>query len=504
MAVTSAGLCALSMTLTLLAAAACGGGSAVGDAATDAGPGDPDAGMTDAESEPTPDAAVPWVRSTDFASTATQRDVPRSGLSDGFAKESSGTGVRWWWTTDIDRDGVLDIVQTGDTAVSQQVWDAAGAPYWKVFRGTSATGATEPIVWSVPPKAAGGYYVEISWSPETWGTWDVSGDGRPDLVSTADPATGHVWDATGSPYWKVHLGQAQGGFASEVLLWSVPPSVGAEGYWIWGYGFGNLFWRTLDLTGDGRVDLVVTADPATGAIWDASGSPYWKVYASTGTGFAAEPTSWSVPPSGTALGFRSDEYGTGGEKWVVVDLDGDHRADLVQTADPATSRVWGAGTDARYWKLFRNTGSGFAPAVVWPVPSSGLLDGFMVWRHSSDYQHWTLLDLDGDGDLDLVQTGDRAQPASVWDEDGSPYWKLFENTGAGFSQTVHRFAVPKSGTFGGFYTTSVDDGARQWFVGDSDGDGRLDLIQTADPSTSKVWDPTSPYWKVYRGQVTVP
>ncbi len=39
------------------------------------------------------------------------------------------------------------------------------------------------------------------------------------------------------------------------------------------------YWRTMDLNGDGLNDLVQTGDTAaTSAVWDAQGSPYWKVF----------------------------------------------------------------------------------------------------------------------------------------------------------------------------------------------------------------------------------
>ena len=35
----------------------------------------------------------------------------------------------------------------------------------------------------------------------------MNGDGRPDLVQTADSnASYQVWDVNGTPYWKVFLG----------------------------------------------------------------------------------------------------------------------------------------------------------------------------------------------------------------------------------------------------------------------------------------------------------
>ncbi|HEY8143844.1 MAG TPA: hypothetical protein VIG06_14265, partial [Kofleriaceae bacterium] len=115
-------------------------------------------------------------------------------------------------------------------------------------------------------------------------------------------------------------------------------------------------------------------------------------------------------------------------------------------------------------------------------------------------RRWWTIDIDGDRDLDLVQTGDVAHDQRVWDATGDPYWKVFRNQGSGFTSELHRWSVPTSGTADGFFAIG---GAYEsnWSLLDADADGHPDLVQTEDPATGSVWDATaSPYWKVFRGE----
>src|SRR4051812_12320266 len=55
------------------------------------------------------------------------------------------------------------------------------------------------------------------------------------------------------------------------------------------------------------------------------------------TRFSATPTQWSVPARGTDEGF----YSVGLTTWTTMDIDGDGKPDLVNTAPANTTQVWG-------------------------------------------------------------------------------------------------------------------------------------------------------------------
>ena len=71
--------------------------------------------------------------------------------------------------------------------------------------------------------------------------------------------------------------------------WSVPETDDAmildNGFFAASWGGGASYWTTFDINGDGRPDLVWTAEPIfegnsyDGRVWgNATGAPYWRVY----------------------------------------------------------------------------------------------------------------------------------------------------------------------------------------------------------------------------------
>jgi len=240
-----------------------------------------------------------------------------------------------------------------------------------------------------------------------------------------------------------------------------------------------------------------------------------------------QPTGWEVPAvsSNYAKGFATTTESDGNKQWVLLDIDGDGYPDLVQTCDPATGKVWGKDGGTPHWRVYKKASNawGFSTTPVqWPVPDSQTADGFDAAVSGKAGKNWVTIDLDGDGKVDLVQTS-TIGVNKVWGAgQPNPYWKLFKNTGAGFSTTATIFLVPQSGFEDGFYTIANSTGYKHWTLADTDGDGRLDLVHTADPADGKVWQSMAggaspmktvpgiggagvgvlvqkPYWKVYRG-----
>ncbi|MCH9688826.1 MAG: hypothetical protein K0V04_45760, partial [Deltaproteobacteria bacterium] len=128
----------------------------------------------------------------------------------------------------------------------------------------------DAVDWSVPSGGwAGQGFVRMAASAsdagdDDWVTTDINGDGYPDLVVTAhyDGTDFEVLGFGGDAHWDVFEGSAAG-FADTATSWSVP-----NGGWA-GQGFlrlgasasdaGDDDWTTLDINGDGYLDLVVTA-----------------------------------------------------------------------------------------------------------------------------------------------------------------------------------------------------------------------------------------------------
>lgn len=308
-----------------------------------------------------------------------------------------------------------------------------------------------------------------------------------------------------------------GEFRDPPVRFAVPPSGLADGFFATDSSAGERTWATVDLDGDGVRDLVQTADPASAdsrAFHDGAGS-YWRFFKGSRSGFAATPERFAVPESGAADGFFATEVSSGPRAWLLVDLDGDRRPELVQTADPARSEG-AAFRDAAgsYWRVFANGGASFSRvATRFPLPDAGLSAGFATANAANQAQQWRLFDVDGNGLLDLVQTANPQHTgAFVFSDAAGVFWKRTRMLRAGdagtmamFASYTERFVVPPLASADGLFATAFASspvGSRFWTTRDITGDGVADLVITADPARAggAVWsDVTGPYWTVFRG-----
>jgi uncharacterized protein (DUF2141 family) len=198
------------------------------------------------------------------------------------------------------------------------------------------------------------YYKSIgsSWVRATFA--DVNGDGQPDLV----------------------FGGSWGGFAfyrnDGSATFPTFTRLGGTDDPFFGLNNGGLSAPALmDLDGDGDLDLVSGMRSGAMAAWR-----------NIGTATAPEFQQWTGSP---VSGFAAGEYSTP----TFADLNGDGRLDLVAGQRDGTFLAW------------RNTGTATAPVFSdWPGnPLTGL---DILPLSGDDYSTPAFVDLDGDGDLDLV------------------------------------------------------------------------------------------------------
>ncbi|MCB9526656.1 MAG: VCBS repeat-containing protein, partial [Myxococcales bacterium] len=302
---------------------------------------------------------------------------------------------------------------------------------------------------------------------------DLNGDGLIDLLVLDDAVLPEADALVGRAYWKLYPGSGAG-FAEAGSDWRLPFPI-ENGVSRLGSVIG-----ITDFTGDGLPDLMVYRDDILPENDPLVGRAYWQIYENTGSGFAQAPAQWSLPFP------LEDQSGPGGAYHALADLNADGLLDLVVTKDdilPEGDPLVGRA----YWKIYANTGRGFAPGgSQWSLPFP------LEDRSNLGSDSHTLLDLDGNGALDLV----------VYDADILPendplvsraYWLVYANTGAGFAQGSSTWSLP----------FSVEDGrgriaATEFGLLDLDADGGVDLVVYDDDVLTES-DPLigRAYWKVH-------
>lgn len=472
---------------------------------TDTGDASVTADAMNAEDPTTPPA-------TGFQTQSTRWRVPGSGSDDGFFSLTWAHSTRWFATRDLNGDGRVDLIQTGDPQRENGfVWRDPAGPYWKVWLGEADGFASEHIRWTTPESGHDDGFFFTSWNDGTrwFSLRDLDGDGLLDLIQTADPSRegGYVWRDEAGPYWKVWRGQIRG-FSPDPIVWRVPESGLNDGFFALQWSNATRWFATIDINGDSKPDLLQTADESRegGHVFNDSNGPFWKIWVNNGNGFSAVHIRWSVPESGLSDGFFFPYWTMGERVFSTTDLNGDGLVDLVQSADSDRQGgyVWEDGTGP-YWRVWLGTGDGFEQMWTrWAVPASGLGDGFFSLWYLDGERSFGTIDMTGDGIPDLVQTADSARAGGfVWRDDTGPYWKVWRGTGNGFATTSGRWAVPDNASADGFFKTHSASGT-QWFsTMDLNGDARPDLIQTGDPTQDGgfVWQgEDGPYWRVWLGQ----
>lgn len=279
------------------------------------------------------------------------------------------------------------------------------------------------------------------------------------------------------------------GFTSPALQWNIPAILDFDEYRL-----ADSYHTVIDMNGDGKPDLIDSENQATEGDSDVflnGQQKYWKVYLNNGTGFNATSIQWNLPAV-----LDTDEYSVSAVFHQVIDMNGDGKPDLVDTENQATngeSDVFLNGQQ-KYWKVYLNNGAGFNPtAVQWNLPA--ILD---TEEYTIAAAFHTVIDMNGDGKPDLVDSENQATngEADVFLNGQQKYWKVYLNTGTGFSPTATQWNIPAvldSDEYRVSYTLHV--------VIDMNGDGKPDLVDSENEATNGDADVfvngQQRYWKVY-------
>jgi hypothetical protein len=281
--------------------------------------------------------------------------------------------------------------------------------------------------------------------------FDINGDGFADIVD-AWPSSGCASNCS----WNVYLGTANG-FATTATSWRIP--VPADMHAIRGAQSKR---STIDLTGDGIADYVVSDAEAN--------PPYWHVYPGTpstpsGWGFSATYIRWRAPADVVQLTNTPSFNGWSGTAVVydLLDMTGDGLVDFVDaTGSP--------------WEVYPNTGSGFGPPQAF---HEALPD--LSFSTSNNGLLYGTFDVNGGALPDQVSSGQTASGNYT----GS--WSVCLNTGHGMA-TCTPWSVPQFGNWR-FIRKSIDsqalDTVRDLF--DINADGLPDLVERVDWATNHSW-----------------
>lgn len=223
---------------------------------------------------------------------------------------------------------------------------------------------------------------------------------------------------------------------------------------------------TLDVDGDGIVDHVSTDT------WPP------RVRLGNGRGFAP-PVGWNWPSQGSAPRFVRKGDANGNLVVNLFDLDGDAFADLV------SARIEDCGASAGHWCVWRGSAAGFADgATLWRAP----VDRLRRTSRSGSRVDVDLVDIDGDGRLDLVDT-------SAFDANASsPHWQVHRNLGDRFATTPSRYLAPLP------HLARTAQGRLLYGLFDINADSLPDLVVASEENVD-AWDSWAarPYWSVYYG-----
>lgn len=334
-----------------------------------------------------------------------------------------------WGLRDLDGDHRRDLVVTYDVESLP-----VGTTRWTFYKNLG-TGFADPTAWLTPisaDKLTGGQ------NGRSWELMDMDGDGRPELVLLTLAGDSRLGLTRWNVYWNVGTR-----FQQKPAVWSLPfasPTFDDQN--------NDAHDHVLfDIDGDALPDLVVTKDVDAGLTG-------WQVYRNTSVGFATPPVTWALPFEAPQV----TEVDGVGVDHAMVDLDGDHRPELVVLRDGADPAV---GLD--HWRVFHNTGNGFADGTDWPIPFAATTfeDRDLVGRDFSTF------DLDADGLPDLVVPLDATDPDA-----GQTRWNIMHNTGTGFAPIPSYWTIQ----FPTNQFTESDDQGKDWSTFDLDGDGFRDLV----------------------------
>ncbi len=348
---------------------------------------------------------------------------PSAPADPGLLQPELGTAL------DYDQDGRMDVL-LHDVYDSKPNWLVLLAQPDHTFKLLD-TGVARPFPLGVSPKPP------ILTSPGgSMHLADLDGDGVPDLIQCED----HSAMATGDPVeaaWTVHLWTpAHDGVAAGFDLAGEPLAP------LTGFACNTEFY-TVDLDGDGKVNLVVETMLTYGGTERTPGATYSALTRRSDGSFEVVDTHLDLVARGGRV--------------VFLDVNGDGLPDAVQS-----------GFSDHALRTFLNTGTGF---VILPGPSLGTAGS---GDQDTFFRIAAPIDYNGDGRQDLLMPlpGGSLRGHS----DVIPAWAVLQATGIGNEVTFSLVdpGLPFEPALGGAAITLAEPRGPR--IGDVNGDGAEDVV----------------------------
>jgi hypothetical protein len=431
--------------------------------------------------------------------------------------------------SDINNDGNLDIAAGSGGDAGLRVWTGDGAGGWVSI----STGL--PVA---------GDYTDVALG-------DVDRDGRPDLVAASHITGVRAWRWNGASwterssgllpsgdYYGVALGDLDNdgdldivasGDGVGVRAWTVSVDI----TWNWSDasaglpGIDDQYWDVglSDVNNDGRLDIAATSYDDGIGVWLGNGGTAWG------------EQSTGLPISGSYYGLALGDWNDDG----MVDLSAGQNAGVQAWVDDGTPEAmegWHQIASPTTDDVHRGVDVGdFDRDGKLDVVAATVGDGLQLWTGDggntwTEVASWTvpdlpdtgtyhtpaLVDIDNDGDLDVIVSRGTAGGIQVWRFLGPGWYEAstglpgtgtfgdldtgdFNNDGYVDFVAIGQGQGIKAWTGnGGIDWTSTADGlpgsATFYSValGDVDRDGNLDLVAGSDGSGIGVWQGTGTGW----------
>lgn len=334
-----------------------------------------------------------------------------------------------------------------------------------------------PMGFTLPAARCGNTWNSVAGSGDVrWVTTDLDGDTVPELVVVSDTCE----DAVGTSRWDVYKASATG-FAAKPRAFRIPAPRCERSFDAVASPATSVRWATIDLSGDGLVDLVVTSDECDPTV----GVTHWDLYEGSADGFAAAPRAYALPAARCDVPFDSVAGAGRGVTYSLLSLAGGKGVDLVVTSDSCDPNIGKVR-----WDVYRAGASGFAKAPSpYGLPTARCGESFdALAQYASAKLSWSTLDLSGDGRLDLVVTSDGCD-ADV----SKKHWDVYRGGEAAFEKAPAPFTLPAARCGAAYATTaSTGLGKLSWSLLDLGGGHAPELLVTSDGCDADVgkkrWD----------------